>query len=44
MGVMDSIYCKCKNNYCVRHLCDCDDVPEYWKQGIGKTQSTENET
>lgn len=32
-----SIYCSCINGYRVKHLCDCDKQPYYWKQGIGRT-------
>ena len=36
----DSVFCKCKNKYIIKELCNCKEVPDYWKQGIGKTQST----
>jgi len=33
---MRARYCKCKNTYTIKE-CDCPNVPEYWKQGIGIT-------
>lgn len=39
-----SVYCKCINDYRVERLCNCKEVPQYWKQGIGKTKAIENET
>ena len=35
-----SVYCKCLNKYVVERLCDCDKVPDYWKQGIGQTKAS----
>ena len=36
----DTVYCKCLNKYILKERCNCKDVPEYWKQGIGKTQAS----
>jgi len=35
-------YCKCLNIYTIKP-CRCEGVPEYWKQGIGKTTGQGNE-
>ena len=39
----NSIYCVCRNNYIREDLCDCDKYPEYWKQGVGNTESQSTE-
>ena len=36
----ESVYCKCKNKYIVKELCDCKEVPDYWRQRIGKTEAS----
>lgn len=33
---MRAKYCKCLNTYTI-NKCDCENVPYYWKQGIGST-------
>lgn len=37
---MNSVYCRCLNNYIEKSKCNCDEYPEYWKQGVGKTEET----
>ena len=36
-----SVYCRCLNKYIIESKCNCDEYPEYWKQGIGQTEYVE---
>ena len=40
---MKTVYCKCLNKYILEDKCNCDKVPCYWKQGIGKTEAVRDE-